>query len=75
MPSLQAIQTLHTEDPLVLAIKIKLMKLGGLAYLAHVSSNTDVIGDERADALTKEGTSLNVTKTQLHLPKSCIKNF
>ena len=51
------------------------MHLGGLAYLALVSSHTGVIDNERAGALAKEGTTLNVTKTQLSLLKSYIKNF
>ena len=51
------------------------MHLGGLAHLAHVSSHTDIIGNESADALSKEGTYSNVTKIQLPLPKSYIKNF
>ena len=33
-----------------------------------------MIGIERADALAKESTSLDTTKTQLPLPKSYIKN-
>ena len=75
MSSLQAIHTFHTKDPLVLTIKNKLTHLDGLAYIAHVSSHTGVIGNENADALAKEGTFLNVTKTQLPLPKSYIKTF
>ena len=46
LSSLQAIYTFRTKDPLVLAIKNKLMHLGGLAYLAHVSSHICVIGSE-----------------------------
>ena len=34
-----------------------------------------MIGNERTDALTKEGISLNVTKSQLPLPKSYINFF
>ena len=63
LSSLQAIYTFRTKDPLVLAIKNKLMHLGGLDYIAHVSSHTGVIGNERADALAKEDTYLNVRKT------------
>ena len=51
------------------------MHLSGLACLAHVSSHTGLIGNERADALAKVNTSLDLTKTQLPLPKSYIKNF
>ena len=33
-----------------------------------------MIGNERVDVLAKESTSLDVTKTQLPLPKSYVKN-
>ena len=45
-----------------------------LGCLAHVPSHTGVISNERAYLLAEEGTSLDVTKTQLPLPKSYIKN-
>ena len=37
------------------------MHLGGLAYLAHISSHTGMIGSERMNVLSKEGTSLVIT--------------
>ena len=45
------------------------MHLVGLIYLTHISSHTGVTVNERADALDKEGTTLDVTKTQLPLQK------
>ena len=58
LSSLQAIHICPTKDPLLLTIKNKLMQLGDLAYLAHVSSHTGVNVNERADALAKEGTKI-----------------
>ena len=51
------------------------MHLGGLAYLAHVSSHTGLIGSERASVFVKEGISLDIIKTQLPIPKSFMKKF
>ena len=52
--SLEAIHTFRTKDPLILVIKNKLMHLGGLTYLAHVSSHSGVIGNERVMYLLKK---------------------
>ena len=49
------------------------MHLGSTAYLAHVSSHTDVICNEWVDALAKGYTSLYATKSQQPLPKCYIK--
>ena len=59
--------------PRHLAVKNELMDLGGLAYLVHVSSHTDVFDNKRVDIFSKKGISLDVTKPQLSLKKSILK--